>query len=87
MAKDSIRAVLLAVGSGGVSTLASGDRETVLKAAKEISRSGLPAGASRVEAWDQNTGRIYSEDGSRCPAPVAKKAAKKATKRVYGSLD
>ena len=44
--------------------------------------TGLPAGVDRVEVWSRTEEKIYREDGTRCPQPTAKPAAKKATKKA-----
>ena len=48
--------------------IATGDRPTINKKAREMSQSGVPKGFVSVESWDATKGRNYLEDGSRAEA-------------------
>ena len=78
----SARAILLGIKDGKASVLDAGSTSELKRKARGYSKSGLPAGCDSIEVWSRTEGKIYREDGTRCPQPATKKAAKKAAKKV-----
>ena len=78
----STHALLLGFKNGSPTVLEAGSTSELKRKARGFMNTGLPAGVDSVEVWSRTEGKVYREDGTRCPQPTAKPAAKKATKKA-----